>query len=368
MTVGVSSLYSTYYATHVYKDVITGVGAEEIENESVVFKVTSGVLAAVDNGISGAPTDWDLRVWNYAEDMAEPQHYMLDRNAVLLRYALTYDCNVFDKDGVCVGASASFGQIQGEYGVDGDSSALLGTLVAAKRFGSNVRVGMFTQFGSVEDDIESIDVTFRLPLLGAFIGYSDLPDGSGLQARASVAYEQGKADFSRIGLLGSANDVTKGSDFETMGVYGEIGWGFALTNGMVLTPYLNVIASEATRQGYDEPGSLGFSYDDYSVSQVTGGAGLRLQGMFSPEVSYRLGAGVEHDFSYDVDAFEISGDFGSTSYTSDQAPSDWRLNGTAGLSYLMEKNRELTLDGFISQFADDDAPNYAVSAGFKFGF
>jgi hypothetical protein len=86
-------------------------------------------------------------------------------------------------------------------------------------------------------------------------------------------------------------------------------------------------------------------------------------------MSYRLGAGVEHDFSYDVDDFKVSSaDFGTSSYSSELAPSDWRLNGTAGFSYFMSPNKELMLDGFVSQFSDDDDLNYAVSVGFRFGF
>ena len=76
----------------------------------------------------------------------------------------------------------------------------------------------------------------------------------------------------------------------------------------------------------------------------------------------------DHDFSYDVDAFKISGDFGTSSYDSNVAPSDWRLSGTAGISYFFSPNKEFSLDGYVSQFDDGKSPDWAVSAGFKLGF
>jgi hypothetical protein len=347
------------------------VESDDIQNETVIFKVTGGTLGVVDNNPDGENTDWDLRLWNYGQDLGGPTQYLLDQNALLLRYALTYDCNVFDKDGVCVGANATFGQF-GPDSDDGmsDAGALLGTLIAAKRFGSQFRVGLFTQFGRVDDDDdESVDVTFRMPMLGAFVGFSEDPDGEGLQARISAAYEQGEADYSRTALLGPAATIKSDGDFRTYGAYGEFGWGYGFGNGTVLTPFLAIAASESTRDGYDESGPNGFSYDDFSVTQVTGLAGLRLKGMLGEDFTYRLGAAVEHDFTYDVDAYTILGDdFGSSSYSSDMGPSEWRMSGTAGISYLISPNKEIMLDGYVSQFSDDDSLNFAVSAGFRFGF
>jgi outer membrane autotransporter protein len=268
-----------------------------------------------------------------------------------------------------VGASAGFGQVNGEYGDSVGSAALLGTLIAAKQFGSHVRVGLFTQFGSIDDDTDEVDVTFRLPMLGAFIGFSEQPDGQGVQARVSAAYEQGKVDYSRVALLGPSSDVKSNGEFETYGFYGEMGWGYAFENGMLLTPFVALAASEATRDAYKEGGADGFSYDDFSVSQVTGIVGLRLKGMFAEDFGYRFGAAIEHDFSYDVDTFKVSGDdFGTSSYDSDYGPSDWRMSGTAGVSYFLSPTEEFMLDGYVSQFSDDDSLNFAISAGFRLGF
>ena len=39
----------------------------------------------------------------------------------------------------------------------------------------------------------------------------------------------------------------------------------------------------------------------------------------------------------------------------------------AGLTYMMDTDKELTLDGYASQF-DDHAASYTVMFGFRFGY
>ena len=109
------------------------------------------------------------------------------------------------------------------------------------------------------------------------------------------------------------------------------------------------------------------SYDSYSATEITGIAGVRLKGSLSDQLTYRLSLGVEHDFSYNVDAFKFSGNFGSVSYDTGDAPADWRLAGSAGISYLFAPDKEFNLDGYVSQF-DKNAPAYTVMVGFKMGY
>jgi hypothetical protein len=208
-------------------------------------------------------------------------------------------------------------------------------------------------------------------MLGAFIGYADLPDGSGLQARIAAAYQHGSADFIRANLIGSAKNVSADAGINTYGVAGQIGWGYKVMGDTLLTPYIGLAATKSERDSFSESGKSGavedpFSYDSFGVSQVTGILGVRMDGMVSQDVGYHLGVGLEHDFSYDVDNFTVKGDFGSDSYKSNYAPYDWRVTGAAGVYYMIDANKQILLDGYVSQF-DEDATDYAVTVGFKFG-
>ena len=375
MTVGVS-LLSKDLSTHIYKDAVTGVDASNITNETKVLKVKSGVLAALDHSTDRDPnalaTDWDLRVWNYGEDMAAPQQYLLDTNALILRYAMTYDCNLFDVNGFCISGSLRYTDVQGAYGASGSASEFAGVLTGAVRIASKVRIGGFLDWGTNPDNVDGVKYTSNIPTVGAFIGYSDAPDDTGIQARLAAAYNHENADFTRANLLGTSAKAKGNSSFNTYGFLAELGYGFDVGNTMVVTPFLGLAGTKSTRDGYNESGDNGgvfdpLNYDSYTATEVTGIAGVRLKGSISDQLSYRLSLGVEHDFSYNVDAFKLSGNFGSSSYKTNEAPADWRLAGSAGLSYLFAPDKEFNLDGYVSQF-DKNAPAYTVMVGFKMGY
>ena len=49
------------------------------------------------------------------------------------------------------------------------------------------------------------------------------------------------------------------------------------------------------------------------------------------------------------------------------APTDVRVNGSAGVSYLLAPNRSIGLDGFVTESNYSDAPDYSLMLQFKLG-
>jgi hypothetical protein len=367
MTVGVSNI-STYFKTGTYSEVITNVDASNIVNEETVFVAGSGVLGAVVAGDEA--TNWDLNLLNYGSDMADPQAAMLTSNWLSLRYSLSYDCNVFDANGVCVSLSGQYSNYDGGYG---SSNEWAGILTGAKQFNDKFRIGGFIDLSSGPSDIDGISDVSMMPIFGLFMGYEDKPDGTGVQARASVAYQFGSANFEHTNLAGSSAKASGGADIWTFGVGGELGWGFGFGSGQVLTPFVGLDYVKASRDSYSDGGKNGgvtdpLHFDSYAANYTTGTLGLKLNGPMGDQLAYRLGVGVEGMLNYELDSFGVSGDFGSASYNSDVAPSDWAVSGAAGLSYLVDPNKEVSLDGYIRSVEGGESPFYAVTAGFKMGF
>ena len=375
MTFSVDTAYSQDLSTRLYANVITGVSAANLTNERSVFHVTNGVVAALDYNQNVASTAWDARILNYGVDMAEPQHSILDSNAYALRSQIrNYDCNQFASGGLCFSSSVRYQSLgQSSAGVGDDSNTAV-ALMLAKRLSSQLRIGAFVEFGAGPEDVAGIDVTSSRPMFGGFIGYSARPDGSGLQARIATAYRRDNATFTRTNILGSATEVSARSGFKTFGVMANAGWGFKLGQSALVSPYVGLNISNASRRGYSEgaqqAGTLDaqFSYDRLAAKQTSGVAGMRLNGTFTPTLAYRLGAGLEHDFSYDIDSFKLRGDFGSSSYASGIKPRETRVNGSAGLSAFVTENSAITLDGYVSQYNYGNPAEYTIMVGFKFGF
>ena len=154
---------------------------------------------------------------------------------------------------------------------------------------------------------------------------------------------------------------------------GELGWGFGFGSGQVLTPFLGIDYVKASRDSYKDGGKSGgvedpFSFDSYAANYTTGTLGLKMNGPLAEQVVYRLGVGVEGMLNSDLDSFKLSGDFGSASYNSGVSPSDWAVSGAAGLSYLVDDNKEVSLDGYIRSVEGGESPYYAITAGMKMGF
>jgi hypothetical protein len=223
-------------------------------------------------------------------------------------------------------------------------------------------------------DISRVDVTNQKPTYGGFMGYSAQDDGSGLQARLALGYQTGTATFSRSNILGSAETSSGTSTFKTGALSATIGRGYTVDGSALVTPYLGLTLSNATRNGYtedaEEAGVLDaqFSYDAYKAVQVIGVFGFKLDGKAGEKLTYHVGAAFERDLKYDLDAFTLRGDFGSSSYVSGIAPRENRLNVSAGLGYLVGENSTMTLNGFISQHSKDANVDYKVIAGYLVKF
>jgi len=193
MTVGVSDL-STDWSTHVYTSGITGVDAAQMTNEEKAFVIANGVLGRITNASDDI---WDLRVWNFAGDIAEPQHYVLERNAANQRNALRYDCNLFAVNGSCVTGTLRQVDSGGAYGIEGGLPQLQGTVATAVSLDPTLRIGGFVQFGGASEVAMGITYTNQRPLIGGFVGFSEKPDGTGLQARIAASYFEQKAKITR---------------------------------------------------------------------------------------------------------------------------------------------------------------------------
>ena len=360
-------------------NVITGVSADEIDNARSVFEVRSGVVAALDyhldTSLEGTQTAWDVRILNYGADMAEPQRAFLDNAATALRWSVkNSDCDVFGSNGWCISADV----IQTERNTAGQTaneSNSAGAFTVAKQLDQGYRIGLFVSNAHGFGDVSGVTVTSQQPTYGGFIGYSQNGDGTGLQARISAAYQTGTGTFQRTNVLGSATSESTSAGFETSALSATFGKGYKVEGDAVVTPYLGLTMSSATRVGYSEGSQQNgvldaqVSYDAYKAVQVTGSLGFTVDGQIGEKVTYHFGASVERDLSYNLSEFTIRGtDFGSSSYMSGEAPRNNRLNVSAGLGFLVGENSTVTLGTNIIQHSGASTVDYKLVAGYRLKF
>ena len=374
MTVGIESTAAQGLSTGQYANVITGVHAENITNAGSVFNLANGVIATLIPNQDPSATAWDARILNYGADIVEPQHTLLDRNASVLRAQIrNYDCERFASAGLCIASGIRY-QSLGQSAAGGGEETTSGiSLIIAKQLISKLRLGAFIDFGNDPADVASIDVTSHHPIFGGFIGYADRPDGSGLQTKIAAAYKRDEASFTRANIVGPGGDVSADSGFETIAVNAIAGWGFRAPHSILITPYLGFTMTEASRRAFSEaPQSQtgpdnGLAYGRYTAKQASGVAGLRINAQISSQVTGHLGAAIDHDYAYDLNAFTLRTPSGTSNSASTLKPRQNRASGSAGLDLRVTPNNHLSLNSYVSQSNYGHTDEYTVVLAYKIG-
>lgn len=376
------SISGSRLKTRVYENVVTGIEQSDFDNtftNGVAFGQYNGVawaLATADwrNGTEDAfgqtlPTNkiWDLVVLNFGEDLANPQRTTIELRQHAIRTSLDYDCEQFDKDkeNLCITFKARYSNL-------GDKHEGAGVLIAAKRIDVGLHVGAFIDHSVAENDNDPIRRAERSPLFGLFAVYSGGMDGTGLQARFSAAYEQGTLSISRMNIIDPTTDTRDKVEFEGFGFANKIGWGFGLGNQIVLTPYLGLRKTEAKRATYtEEAADVPMTYDSYGQRRFTGIIGGELEGVLSKGILYHIGVGLEYDFANRLDDFKayspIDG-LGDMTYSNTTKANVVRGIGEAGLGFILDNDRTVTLEGNLSQMDYGHHVACSIMAGYRMAF
>lgn len=250
-----------------------------------------------------------------------------------------------------------------------------GVLTAAYRLTSNVRVGAFIDYRASEKEPNGIRFSDDLPTFGAFVGYGQNPDSTGLQGKVLAAVQNGNAKITRDGSLNSTEPGSGKGSLNSYMVSGELGWGFAVSSSMLATPYLGVRYTDATRGSYSEETTNAvtapISYNDYYQRLTTATAGVRLAGMLTDRVGYQIGAGVEHDLRAQASSYSgtssISG-LDPFALSVDGVNNRTRGVGSVGMFYQVDKNQRLTSNVSFRNQAYTSQNAVSAMAGYQVAF
>ena len=352
-----------------YQDVVTGVTQSAYSNT-----FTGGAAFGSYNGLawmlrdatyrSGAATAWDLTTLNFGLDMAEPQRALLEQRQSAIRTGLDQDCKAFDKDKLCVWVQARRSGL-------GDAQESAGVVTVAKRINDDVRLGGFVDMPLSGNEVRGVQMKSRSPVLGLFAAYSAGQSGTGLQARAAVAFQDGKADITRDSLMDAATQLTGSAKVVSQGASLRLGWGAELDKQVLVTPYVGMRSAQSKRGAYSDGAGAAdsWSYAAYGERRTTGSLGLDFDVNRGQALSYRLGLGVDRDSIGTLDPFQATSSLlGELSYSNQPKARATRVFGTAGVRYIIEPNRTLTLDLRANEMDFGNKLGYAVQVGYRMAF
>jgi len=299
----------------------------------------------------------------------------LHQRYAALNAAMEYDCNRFDKHGLCL-------SFQARATGWGNQSSDAGVLNAAYRVTDKVRAGVYLDYQAAQaTPLASNTLTGGVkwnhdnPTFGAYIGWSDSPDGTGVQARVSGGYSSGELTITR-GALNLTEPGSGAAGLNGFYAYGLAGYGVPVGHGIVVTPYGGLRFTDVTRDAYSEnfnPSATIYpiSYDAYYEQLITGLSGVKIQAMLGERLGCQAGLGGEFDFSRNASGYNGSSQIPGMAAWAIAHGGTWngvRPAGSAGVFYNFSEKDRLSLNGYMGEQAWTSRSYETLLAEYRMAF
>ena len=263
------------------------------------------------------------------------------QNAVLIN-SLSYDCNLFDVNQICISTGARQTNIQSG-GLDNSG----GLLIGAYRLSDQLRFGAFIDQGFSPSASNSLVKTSnKLPFFGAFVRWNHNAESTGLSAQASIAIGRKGIQVTRP-IVDNSEPGSGSSSLQTQGAQMISEYGYALTERFHLAPYVGVRYISNFMNTYTEDSSSSvtapLTYDAFKISSVTTLLGLQSAYPLSRGLIALANIGLESDIhnwggNYSASSSVIAG-ISSENFYSGIVKN--RPVGSIGFYYDIEKNQRL---------------------------
>ena len=353
----------------IYAGGVAGVAASTLNKgtySSVLSGVTSSNLTGATSGNyngftwrlnNSSGSIWDLIVTGAST--ADTQQSLVNTASVLqntftlqntvLANSLSYDCNVFGANNICVSAGGRNTQVSAANGLN-NTSALL---IAAYRVMPSVRIGAYAdQNLSVNNAGSTVNLGNNTPLIGLFGAWNERLDGTGTEVKVSAAYGQKNATVTRQ-VVGTSEAGSGSSQLNSQGAQLTAKYGFGFTPDVIVSPYVGVRYTQNNMGGYTEATTNSvtapLTYSALNTNATTALAGVGAQYRFIPQATAFASAGVETDTNTSNGTYSATGIVGLTPINFNANPVKTRPTATVGAYYDVEKNQRIGITGIYRQ-------------------
>lgn len=268
------------------------------------------------------------------------------QNAVVA--GLTYDCNLFGMNNICISAGGR-NTITSDPNINTASALLIG----AYRIKDGLRVGAYLDQNLSASSPNGItSMSNATPMGGLFGIWNEKTDGTGLELKASIGYNNKGMNVSRP-VVGISEPGTGSTNLTSQGGAITAKYGLGITNKVIVSPYLGMRYLTTKMGGYSEGASntvqYPLAYSSLSMNASTALAGMGAAYKLDEQWSITGSAGVEVDTQTSVGSYSVSNYFGLSSVPLNSTPNNVRPTAALGVYYLVDKNARLGLTGMYRQ-------------------
>ena len=352
-----------------YQSVLSGLTASNLNNVSgnyngftwSLYNSSGSIWNLIVTGASTADTQASLQ--NTATALKST--YAL-QNSVIAN-SLNYDCQVFDKNDVCVSAGGRNTNVQA--GGVNNVSALL---IAAYRAMPEVRIGAYLdQNLSVTSSSSPVTLGNGGPLFGVFGVWNQNPEGTETEVKVSASFGQKNTTTTRA-IVGTSEAGVGSSSLNNSGVQAIAKYGFAVTKDAMVSPYIGLRYSQGNMGGYAEAVSgtvtTPLTYAALNTNATTFMLGVHGKYKVTPEAVVQASVGLESDTSLNNGSLTATGLTGLTAINFNPNPVKTRPVAMLGTYYDIEKAQRVALTGIYRQEPFQAIGSTTVLATYTVGF
>ncbi|OIN03582.1 hypothetical protein A9236_01365 [Polynucleobacter sp. QLW-P1DATA-2] len=288
-----------------------------------------------------------------------------------LTNSFTYDCQVFDRNNICISAGGRNTAVSAYNGLN-NTSALL---IAAYRPHPNYRIGVYAdQNLSTNNAGITVNLGNNTPLIGLFGAWNERLDGTGTEVKVSAAYGQKNSTVTRqvVGTgSGSSEAGSGGAPINSQGAQVTAKYGFGIMENVIVSPYIGMRYTQSNMNGYTESTSSSvtapLTYSALNTNATTALAGVGAQYRYIPQATVFASAGVETDTNTANGTYAATGVSGLTPINFNINPVKTRPTATIGAYYDIAKNQRLGITGIYRQEPYQAVQSTTVMATYTVG-
>ena len=276
----------------------------------------------------------------------------------------TYDCNLFDKNNMCISAGGRYTSIDNP-----SSNNSAAVVVLGYKVNSNIRIGGFLDQSINNNTPTGINISNKNPMMGAFAVWNKNADGLGYQVKIANAYQDKDVRSTRDAYGETGEAGTGKTNLNTQSYVGELSYAFNYQDSTIIRPYFALRYTNIKQDAYTETGvSTPLSYAKLSDRSTTALVGVKLNHSLTPRTNLTASLGVEQDINHQVDKLTATGVADLTSENFNNNIKRTKPVASAGAYYAVAKNQRLSGEVYYQQLPFQSTGSATAYFNYMIGF
>lgn len=290
--------------------------------------------------------------------------------ASALQAGLTYDCNTFDKYGLCasVGGRATYGLTA----PSGNQQA--GLVVVSHKPDSHFRYGGFADQSVATASPNGIKYNNSGPMFGFFGYWNHQKDNMGWGASVTTAFSNSNLTVTRNASLANTEAGSGNTEMQGQAVQAQATYAMQATTRIKAQPYLGLRYYRVATGGYSEGSNadvtspLTYNAMAQEVFAAVGGLGTSV--FLAEKLTGNASVGIQQNLNYKMGNYQGTSSISGLESFSVSMPSNINsmATATAGVTYAIKKNEKLSLNALWQQQAFSATNTITALATYSIGF